>query len=301
MHWYNNGLEQKKYDDGCAPEGWILGMLPETRQKISQSVKALYQDPSSKYNTLEYHEKLAARDKTKQRATLKALWDSPNSPYRTQEREAKKSKAMKAKWANEEYRRMVSGKIRQSLTDENVKAKHSASAKAIRLDPNCVYNTEEYRKNLSAALQNAWQRDSTREKHNESVQSAVKKSNSTKRENGSFNKSSSEDLMYAELIEKYGIDNVKRQYMDDRYPYNCDFYIESEDVFIELNAHWTHGPRPFDPNDTECQELLSKWQSKGTKFYNQAIYVWTDLDIRKKQIADQNNLRYIRIYKEGIF
>ena len=30
----------------------------------------------------------------------------------------------------------------------------------------------------------------------------------------------------------------------DRYPFACDFYISSLDLFIECNYHWTHGGKP---------------------------------------------------------
>ena len=28
-------------------------------------------------------------------------------------------------------------------------------------------------------------------------------------------------------------------------------YIKEDDLFIELNNHWTHGGHPFDPNNKE--------------------------------------------------
>jgi len=31
----------------------------------------------------------------------------------------------------------------------------------------------------------------------------------------------------------------------------CDFYIPSEDLFIELNRHWSHGGHFYDPNNIE--------------------------------------------------
>lgn len=57
----------------------------------------------------------------------------------------------------------------------------------------------------------------------------------TKRENGTFNTSKPEDGYYSYLAEKYGADDVIRQYKDERYPFACDFYVKSKDLFIELN------------------------------------------------------------------
>lgn len=60
------------------------------------------------------------------------------------------------------------------------------------------------------------------------------------KKNGTYKKSKKEDECYELLIKKY--DNVIRQYRDEnRYPFNCDFYIPNEDLFIEFNGYWTHG------------------------------------------------------------
>ena len=80
----------------------------------------------------------------------------------------------------------------------------------------------------------------------------------TMKENGTYGKSKEEDEYYETLCSTYGIDNVIRQYSDPRYPFNCDFYIISEDLFIELNRHWTHGRHQFNPNDENDIEKLRK-------------------------------------------
>ena len=83
----------------------------------------------------------------------------------------------------------------------------------------------------------------------------------TKKTNNSFNTSKIEDVFYASLCEKYDENIVLRQYRDDdRYPFNCDFYIPTEDLFIELNLHWTHGGQPFNPDDIECLKKLNTWK-----------------------------------------
>ena len=67
--------------------------------------------------------------------------------------------------------------------------------------------------------------------------------------------------MYKMLCTKYGTENVKRQYRDkNRYPFRCDFYIEGEDLFIELNLHWTHGGMPFENDNPECIKKLNEWK-----------------------------------------
>ena len=120
----------------------------------------------------------------------------------------------------------------------------------------------------------------------------------TKKKNNSFNISNPEKNMYADLCNKYGVDNVETQYMDKRYPFACDFYIPSEDLFIEYNGTWTHGGHPFDETNLDDVHQLDIWKEKAktSKYYRNAIYTWTKLDVRKQQIAKENNLNYLTIY-----
>lgn len=97
----------------------------------------------------------------------------------------------------------------------------------------------------------------------------------------------------------YSDDDIVRQYFDkDRYPYKCDFYIPSEDLFIEVNGNWTHGKHPFDENNEEDIKTLELWKekSKNSAYYKNAIYTWTILDVNKKKTAEKNNLNYKMIY-----
>lgn len=58
----------------------------------------------------------------------------------------------------------------------------------------------------------------------------------TKKEHNTFNTSKPEDLFYEELKKLFTSDDIIRQHKDNiRYPFNCDFYIKSLDMFIELN------------------------------------------------------------------
>lgn len=122
----------------------------------------------------------------------------------------------------------------------------------------------------------------------------------TRKKNNSFTKSSKEEKFYNDLIKSYGEDNVIRQYFDkERYPFRCDFYIKSEDKFIELNGFFTHGPHPFNPEDINDQLLLANLKEdadNGDKWAKNIIYVWTDLDVRKLKTAKENNLNFEAIY-----
>ena len=122
----------------------------------------------------------------------------------------------------------------------------------------------------------------------------------TRKKNGTCNTSKIEEQVYQLLIEEFSAENVIRQYKEERYPWHCDFYIKSLDLFIEINGNWTHGPHPFDGNNPEDIELLELWKSKDSKFYNCAIKTWTDRDIQKRTKAKENNLNYIEIFSTRI-
>ena len=96
----------------------------------------------------------------------------------------------------------------------------------------------------------------------------------------------------------FGEKEVEYQYKDVRYPFVCDFYIRSKDLFIELNIHWTHGDHPFNENNPEDIENINKWKSKAetSEFYKQAIHTWTIRDVNKLKKLKENNLNYIIIY-----
>lgn len=123
----------------------------------------------------------------------------------------------------------------------------------------------------------------------------------TKKINGSFNTSMPEERSYNYLCELYGKDNVIRQYKDSlRYPFNCDFYILSEDLFIECNYSWTHGGKEYCESDVSCQNKLEHWKIKATKskFYLNAIKTWTVRDINKFKTAKANGINYKVFYSE---
>ena len=116
----------------------------------------------------------------------------------------------------------------------------------------------------------------------------------TKQKNHTFNTSKSEDASYILLKEKYK--DVKRNYKSKEYPFMCDFYIPSLDLYIECNYHWTHGGHPFNENSEQDVKLLNIWKDKNSKYYNGAIRTWTERDVNKRKTAKENNLNYIEFW-----
>ena len=125
----------------------------------------------------------------------------------------------------------------------------------------------------------------------------LQKNFDSKKKHNSYKQSKPEELLYEYLCNRYGTDDILRQYKSDLYPYNCDFYIKSLDLYIELQGYWSHGYHPFNPNDKNDIERLNKLISRKDKSgYAHAIDVWTVRDVNKREIAKQNNLNYLEIF-----
>lgn len=148
-----------------------------------------------------------------------------------------------------------------------------------------------YKYNTKFAMQN----DLVKQKIIDQLPQSIKKGNNTKRHNKSFNTSKMEDTIYNELIMKF--DEVIRQYSSLEYPYSCDFYILRLNLYLEINFHWTHGQEPF-TGTAEQLIILNNWKEKAntSKYYRNAIKVWTMLDVEKLNTFKQNNLNYIIFY-----
>lgn len=105
-----------------------------------------------------------------------------------------------------------------------------------------------------------------------------------------------EEMVYDMLIEKFGTGDVIYQYgvhpYDARYPYSCDFYIKSCDLFIELNTHYSHSDHWFDENNKADVLKVSQWES-GSKCYKKLIHQWTETDVKKRAFAKANHLKYL--------
>jgi len=124
-----------------------------------------------------------------------------------------------------------------------------------------------------------------------------KKAFETKKRNGTCNTSKIEDAVYAWLHTQFT--NVQRNYAKDpRYPWHCDFYIPSLDLFIEVQGSWTHGKHPFDKeNKEDIKEVISlKEHAKTSKYYANALEVWTNADVMKRNKAKEEDLNYFEYF-----
>ena len=121
----------------------------------------------------------------------------------------------------------------------------------------------------------------------------------TQKKNGTLNKSKDEDQSYELIKSKYN--DVIRHYKCDRYPFICDFYIPSLDLFIECQYSMFHNKRPYLGSNEDLNEIeIIKEKSYKRKLitgkhktrYDSLLDTWIIRDVNKRNIAKENGLNY---------
>ena len=118
--------------------------------------------------------------------------------------------------------------------------------------------------------------------------------------NNTFVTSGQESKAYMILCDIFGKDDVVPQYHDNRYPFQCDFYIISRDMFVEFNVSWTHGGHWYDSLCLNDVDKVNLWSAKGTKYYRNAIDTWTKRDVNKRNTAREHGLNYLTFWKSDL-
>ncbi len=143
---------------------------------------------------------------------------------------------------------------------------------------------EAYGKIVSDSVKKAFQENNSIAKRYETLKK-------TKR----FTKSKQEDDTYDYLLQFYNAEDVIRNYKCDKYPFMCDFYIKSLDLYIECNYHWSHGNEPFVGKESQLK-VLEDWKSKNYVQHKHAYKIWSEVDPSKIECAKNNNLTYLMLY-----
>ncbi len=272
--WFTDGVNEI-LSDKC-PENFKPGRLKSTQEKIDKYINTM--------NNRSEEQKL--KSKIKKSESLKLNYSLKSEEDKLKLREKRKS-------------------IMQNKSDEwkeNWKHKISENSKG-KNKGNIPWNKGLTKYNNDILFQMSVNNSIKLTQYNASKSVEEKKEwrnkiSETMRINKTFNTSKPEEDYYNYLLTIYKKEDIIRQYSDYRYKWNCDFYIKSEDLFIELNKSWTHGYKPYNPNDIECQNQLLEWQEKAktSKYYQNAIYNWTVRDVEKLKTAINNNLNYRAIY-----
>lgn len=99
------------------------------------------------------------------------------------------------------------------------------------------------------------------------------------------------------LVSRFGGSDVFCQYgihpTDKRYPHNCDFYIRSLDLFIELHLHQSHVGHFYDPSNPDDVRFLTEMKVSGTRKGKSICDVWAGRDVKKREDAKRAGLNYL--------
>ena len=134
------------------------------------------------------------------------------------------------------------------------------------------------------------------------------------RKNGFYGKSISKEEREIEKLLKLIYPQTQIQFISEKYPWKCDFFIPEIDTYIEYQGFWKHGPTNFlykdkrynchckyDKTNPIHNKVIKYWKSKHTKFYESAIFIWTKMDVLKRETAKKNNLNYLEFFDMNQF
>ena len=253
----------------------------EIHNKIVETFKQTYSERGDEINTKKKQTMLERYGNENYRNVdkIKETWANKTDKERNEIKE-KTRKTFIDKYGDPGYRNVEKGKQTKferygNPHYNNIKKNKETLLK--KYGVNSYSKTDMFRK----LMLEKWQNTNFREKiYN------------TKKKNNSFNKSKQEEFIYELLNTLLGEQDIIRQHNTDEYPFNCDFYIKSLDLYIEYQGFYTHNFRPFDKNNKndveEANVLLLK--------YKDVWETWTIRDVKKRETAKKNNLNYIELW-----
>lgn len=245
----------------------------------------------------------------------KSLWkQDAKKAYSLQRR-----RVMLRLWSTSEYRESQSQAIKTGQSKPESRANMSA-AQILR------YSTEEAHLVMKAAMSRP---EVIRKISNSNIVTATQKRLSgyyeteewkkvsrrqkmleveTRRKNGTFTTSRIAEHC-KQLLRDAGFTVEEEKPYPNAENLHCDAYVKELDLWIEFHYCHYHGPKrchePFNSLDDKHINALAALKkrfiekpknSKGTNQYGIMIYTWTDLDVRKRQCAKDNNLSWLAFY-----
>lgn len=174
------------------------------------------------------------------------------------------------------------------------------------------FQSKEFKNNLKNHLQEKFNADCyTKSQDYQNKKYLIKqKEHDTKKKNGIFGKRSKAEIYCFELL-KTKFSDAEHSYMNyKKYPFNCDAYIPSKDLFIEFHFSQYHHFEPFNQNNIGHLSELSRiryiinnpfYTENYKKEYKEILKTWTNSDILKLQTFKNNNLNYKIFYTKKQF
>lgn len=152
--------------------------------------------------------------------------------------------------------------------------------------------------NVSRYGTNNWAKS---KEHKDRVPEINRKMHDTKMKNHTFATSKMEDQVYDVLVRHFGKDDIVQQYHnDDTYPFDCDFYIKSRDLYLEINTMPFHDDHWFDINSTRDRNKALKLRQSLSKWDNGWYKTWTQNDVCRRECAHKHNLNYVVLWDKDL-
>lgn len=296
--WCNNGTEEKLIrNKDYLPTGFVLGRLQRKETKLDKlSAKYPYEFVYDLYiiqneSFIEIVKKLGITEKDFRRLLTRYkikksrnLSQKNNTYIRPHELSValgkKSSETQKKMWQNKTPQQKTEWSRKQS------EAHSTESFKSTISNANKLY----YQRAMTECPDVLEERNNRRRESCKDIWTAerLQKRAETAKQNRVLQKSKlcrtiSEQKLYDCLLQEF----EDLQYdvrVDDRYPFFCDFYIPSLDLFIELQAHQSHGKLPIN--------YLNENQFPDDRYRD----VFARRDVEKYETALKNNINLIRVY-----
>lgn len=242
-----------------------------------------------------YAEKGDEIDAKKKQTTLERYGDEN---YRNVEQ-------IKETWKNksEEQRQVILNRTRQTLIEKygNINYRNIEKAKQTKIEKYGNENYNNMTKNKQTCIERYGVDSFSKTKKFKQYMSKlwnneeyVKKIYDTMKKNRTSKFSKAENKVYDMLCEKLSKENIIRQHRSKLYPFNCDFYIKSLNMYIEYQGFYTHNFKPYNINDEndikQAEEFLN-----NPKRYN-TWETWTIRDVLKRETARINNLNFVELW-----
>jgi hypothetical protein len=203
------------------------------------------------------------------------------------------SKVLKKTWQSQSLREKQSKITKEAINRPEVKEYHrqrtsEGTKKAYRDKP-------EIREKVSKALKHAYATRGAEIKQKEYI---------TKKKNHSFSSSSVADAQ-VKWLQELGLTIEQEKPYPNNLRLHCDIYIKELDLWIECHYSHYHNYCAYNETNEQHQQWVKELKeksknhpknSRGRNQYDDILYNWTDLDVRKRENAKKYNLNYICFY-----
>lgn len=110
-----------------------------------------------------------------------------------------------------------------------------------------------------------------------------------------YKNTAGERIIYQALCLIYDKGDIIQQYRSEDYPFICDFYIKSENLYIEYQGSQYHQDHLYTGSEKDI-EIINEYKELYPEFGNAVEINWTIKDLEKRDKCIENNVKMIFVY-----